>query len=107
MKRGVNNNAGEEDIPKTQLEGGFSSPPPSSEEGEGYYEPEGGDHPEPGIDMPEDPELGWYLSHWDMSDLAKIAVCRTYANYLSAKQPKNVESKGGVFTKKRVRTVKY
>jgi len=100
MKRAATNNAGEEDVPKTQP--GFSSPPPSYEEDERYPRSEELDAGDPQeFDWPEDPELGWYLSHWEMTDLAKIAVCRTYANYLSAKQPKNVEAKAGCFSKRR------
>jgi len=85
MKR-ANTNAGQ-DLPTPSQAGSpiFSSPPPSSDEGEGYYEAEDVDNRQQwgaqDFDWPEDPELGWYLSHWEMTDLAKIAVCRTYANY--------------------------
>jgi len=104
MKRAANNNAGEADVPSTQPPM-FSSPPPSSESGEGYYEPEDVDHRqqwgEEEGDFPEQPDLGWYFSQYEISDLAVIAVCRTFANYLSAKQPKNVEPKAGCYTKRR------
>jgi len=39
-------------------------------------------------DEPAQPDVAWYLSKWEMSNLAKIAICRTYANYLSAQIPK-------------------
>lgn len=31
------------------------------------------------------PDLDDYLSQWDLSDREKVGLCRTYANYLSAK----------------------
>lgn len=54
-------------------------------------------------DAPEQPDLGWYLAHWDMSPKAQIAICRTFANYLSAKLPKTVEAKPGRFSGKRIK----
>lgn len=76
-----------DDIPPTQ------PVPPNSEEVEGFEDDEV-DDPEMGYDepdapdMPEQPDLAWYLSNWEMTNLAKIAICRTYANYLSAQIPK-------------------
>jgi len=51
----------------------------------------------------ESPDLGWYLGHWDMSDLAKIGICRTFANYLSARIPKTVEAKPARFSGKKIK----
>lgn len=45
------------------------------------------------LDWPEQPDLGWYLGHWDVSPKGKIAICRTFANYLSAQLPKQVEAR--------------
>lgn len=88
MKRALT----QHDLPPTQ------PPSPRAEEGEGYEDdndyghemgPDDEEHDDGGMgDMPEQPDVAWYLSHWDMSNLAKIAICRTYANYLSAQIPK-------------------
>jgi len=51
----------------------------------------------------QSPDLGWYLGHWDMSDLAKIALCRTFANYLSARIPKTVEAKPARYSGKKIK----
>lgn len=78
----------------------FNTPPfgdidPSLEEED--YMSEGSD------DVPQDPDLAWYLSQWDMSDLQRIGLCRTYANYLSARIPKNVEAKPARYSGKKVK----
>lgn len=33
----------------------------------------------------EGPDLEAYLAEWDLADKEKIALCRTYASYLTAK----------------------
>lgn len=66
---------------------------------EGYLEdePEHNDNGA-GVEMPEQPDLGWYFSNWDISPKGQIALCRTFANYLSAKLPKTVEAKAGCYS---------
>jgi len=54
-------------------------------------------------ETPQDPDLAWYLSQWDMSDLQRIGLCRTYANYLSARIPKNVEAKPARYSGKKLK----
>jgi len=37
------------------------------------------------LDMEMPPDLDEYFDQWRLSDQARVALCRTYANYLSAK----------------------
>lgn len=93
-----------DDIPPTQRV-------PSEEEmdgGEGYPEDGEGDGPsgeigDQTLQWPEQPDLGWYLSHWDISPKGQIAICRTFANYLSAQLPKTVEAKPARFSGKKLK----
>lgn len=57
----------------------------------------------PQSDFPEQPDLGWYLGHWEMSPKSQIAICRTFANYLSAQLPKVVEGRPGRFSGKKLK----
>lgn len=43
-------------------------------------------------DFPEQPDLGWFFQHWELTDLQMIAICRTFANYISAKVPKDAST---------------
>lgn len=54
--------------------------------------------------MPDQPDLGWYFANWDISPKGQIALCRTFANYLSAKLPKIVEGRPGRFSGKKIKT---
>lgn len=38
--------------------------------------------PDPGL--PEHPDLGWFLGHYFQDPKKQIALCRSYASYLSA-----------------------
>jgi len=94
----------DEDVPPTQRI-------PSEEEisgREGFAED--GESGEPVGDFgdqidewPEQPDLGWYLGHWDISKKGQIAICRTFANYISAQLPKTVEARPGRFTGKKLK----
>lgn len=55
------------------------------------------------LEMPEQPDLGWYLSNWEISPKGKIAICRTFANYLSAQLPKQVEAKPSRYSGKKLK----
>lgn len=37
------------------------------------------------VELPEEPDLEWYLDHYDLGDPQKVSICRTYASYLVAK----------------------
>lgn len=39
-------------------------------------------------DEEEEPDLAGYFAQFALEDPSVIAICRTYANYLAAKQPK-------------------
>lgn len=95
-----------EDPPPTQLipeedvddMGDYSHDPEVEGIHDGSGEEAGG-----GGEWPEQPDLGWYLSHWDISAKGMIAICRTFANYLSAQQPKTVEAKPGRYSGKKLK----
>lgn len=89
-KRGLKNEQGSDDVEPTQRI-------PEEDLDEMADEPESDDEvpqdDEMALDWPEQPDLGWYLGDWDVSPKGKIAICRTFANYLSAQLPKQVEAK--------------
>lgn len=79
------------DIPPTQPYGEYDDGEGSQHSGMDEEDVEGGEGP-------DQPDLGWYFSNWELSDQAKIAICRTFANYLSARIPKVVEGPKRGFT---------
>lgn len=98
----------EEDCPPTQrvaeedmdeMEGHPQSMSPISEDG-GFDDPTA---PEGEWGAPQQPDLGWYLGQWEISAKGKIAICRTFANYLSAQLPKVVEGRPGRFSGKKIK----
>ena len=36
-------------------------------------------------ELPEEPDLEWYLDHYELDDDHKVSLCRAYASYLVAK----------------------
>lgn len=98
-KRGVNEQASEEIEPTQRV------PEEDIDEMADEYDEPSSPNEVHQDEMPEQPDLGWYLGHWDMSPKAQIAICRTFANYLSAKLPKTVEAKPARYSgaKKRLR----
>lgn len=39
-------------------------------------------------DEEQEPDLAGYFAQFDLEDPSVIAICRTFANYLAARQPK-------------------
>jgi hypothetical protein len=76
---------------------------PDVEEDQAFYGSSGSqeEDPEPEQDamdeedvLPPEPDVEWYLSLYDITDAARVSICRTYASYLVARGKTGIHKPG-------------